>query len=252
MRKRITKMKNLLPKTLMFSIIGQNNDVVSNRNKRPVFLNTMARAYKYFSETKMLFNVLMKKFNHKTLAVKLYHFSLTQFKVITNIKIRVSPVLTNKKKHLADFRQENNLFSDFKTFLAGMLDKLIFSSSLCQVTDPSLSSSYNYFSVLLYSRDKRPFCLNNFSQNRSACIPRIHKNCQRFGNIFLGLLNNIRSQFDFAFEITRTALFKIIALYRPSKLLRACSDYCRYSTQTFYKTIGSVMNTNTLDFAINS
>ena len=132
-----------------------------------MFLNTVARTNKYFFETKMLFNVLMKKFNHKTPAVKLYHFSFTQLKVIDDIKICVRPVLANKKKHFANFWQMNNLFRDLKAFLAGESNKFVFSSSLCQVTYPGFSSSDDYLSVSLYSSNKLPFCFNNLIY---ACI----------------------------------------------------------------------------------
>ena len=72
-------MTNLLTEAFEAFWSRQGDQVVSDHDKGPVCLDALPRTHKHVAEGQMLFDVLVKDLDSKTLTVKTDHFRFVHF-----------------------------------------------------------------------------------------------------------------------------------------------------------------------------
>ena len=242
-------MTNLLTEAFEMFWSRQGNQVVGDHDKDPVCLDALPRPHKHVAEGQMLFDVLVKDLDSKTLAVKTDHLGFGHLKIVGNQKpCFFGAALGNKEKHCSDSGQMDLSFGDLQLALFGNADSFVCPRSLGQVTDDGFLA-VDFQNAVAFDRcDKSPTCFDNRNEDGRAGIPAVHQHDDRGPNSLAKIAKNFLAQLDFAFEFVLGAGgFGTIAFYRPGQPLSGDLQNASHGTLAFDQSLGRMVNPHALD-----
>jgi len=241
-------MTNLLSETFQSRLRGQGDEVVSDRQNRPVCLDACPGAHKHFPKAQMLFDVLVKGFDRKTLGVNPRHFGFRHVELVGDKETMLASETGDKKFDSPHLRKPDDLGSDPVLFFLGDSHPFVTHPPLGQKMDGDFHSVEENVTVLFQGRDKSPTRLLDRIENRSAGIPGVHDDRKPSWEKAKGLFQDLQSQIDFAFESLRRAnFFGPIAAKGEDKPQGSGFDQSCDRTQTLLKSFGRMMQPQAFD-----
>lgn len=253
-RNYVSEMTDLLTKSLARAWSRQGNQVVSDHDKSPVCLDAFPGAHKHVAEGQMLFDVLVKDFDSKTLTVKLDHLRFGHVPIVGDQKPHFfGAALGDEQKDSSHLGQPDEFLGDLEFSFPGKPNGFVSPRSLGQMTDDDFLAAYFQNTIALESRNESPTCFYNRIEDRGAGIPAVHKNTDRGPQLILKACKNLDSQIDFAFESSLGAKgFGLITANRPSQALRSHFQDASHSALSFDQSVGRMMDAETLNlFALS-
>ena len=243
-----SEMTNLLTKTFQSRFGRQRDEVVSDRKNRPVCLDAFPRSHKHLAETQMLFDVLVKGLDGKTLHVNLDHLGFAHLQVVGDKETIRAAHSGNEKFDLSDSGQPDELRSDFEILLCGNPDPGISHPSLGQKRHGYFDPVQENISILFESGYENSTRLLNRIENGSAAVPGVHDHRKSPRKQKKCFPENFQSQGHFAFESSRSADFFGFVSSKGKDLTQGSSFQNRcHRTQTLGQSLSGVMKSQALN-----
>ena len=241
-------MANLLTETFQSRFGGQYDEVVGDRKNRPVCLDAVPGSHKHLAETQMLFDVLVKGLDGKTLGINFDHLGFGHLQVVGDKETIRTAHAGNKKFDLPDSGQPDELGSDFERLFCGNPDSGINHPSLGQKRHGYFDPVEENISILLESGYKNSTRLLNGIENGSTAIPGVHDHRQTSREQKKGFCENFQGKRHFAFESSRGAcFFGFVSLQGKDQTQRAVFQNGCHGAQSFGQSLSRVMESEALD-----
>jgi len=250
MQNGVSEMTNPLTKTPEMFWNRQGDQVVGDHDNRPVCLDALPGTHKHVAEGQVLFDVLVKDFDSKTLAVKSNHLGFAHREAVRNQKPGfLRSAFRDKEKHGSNLGQVNDSLGNLELSVSGKTDGLVSPRSLGQVTDDG-SFAVDLQNPVAFDRShKRPPRFDNRKKNRSASIPAVHQNGNGSMKLLTKVLKNGLRQFDLAFERTfGTRGLGPVSLNCPSQPLACNLQYTGDSALALRQATRRVVDSQSFDF----
>ena len=244
----ISEMANFLTETFQSRYGGQSDEVVSDRQNRPVCLDACPGTHKHFPEAEMLLDVLVKSLDGKALGINFDHLGFGHLQIVGDKETVSAARAGNKKPDLPDLRQPNQAGSDSEVLLFGNPDAFVSPRSLGQKRHGSFDAVQENISILFESGYENPARLLNGIENRSATIPSIHDDGKSLGKKEKSFAENLQSKSDLAFENAWSAGFLgAVSSKSKDQTQRAGFQKRCDGTHPFDQSLAGMMKSETLN-----
>ena len=244
----ISEMTNLLTETFQSRFGGQSDEVVGDRQNRPVCLDAFPGSHKHFPEAEVLLDVLVKSLDGKALGVNFDHLGFGHLQIVGDKETINAANAGNKKSDLPDLRQPDHAGSDSEILLFGNPDAFVSPRSPGQKRHGSFDAVQENISILLESGYENPTRLLNRIENGRAGIPGIHDDCQPAGEQEESFPENFQSQRDFAFEGARgTSFLGPVSPKSKDQAQRTRFQETSHGAQSFCQALGGMMKPDPLN-----
>ena len=241
-------MTNLLAETFQSRFGGQGDEVVRDRQNRPVCLDALPGSHKHFPEAEVLLDVLVKNLDQKALRINLHHLGFAHLNIVGDKETIMISCVGNKKFDRPHLRQPDHAGSNSEKLLFGNPDAFVNHPSLGQKRHGDFDAIQENVTILFQGRDEDSTRFLNGVENRGAGIPGIHNNGQSSGKKEKSFPENLQSQSDFAFESARqTGFLGPVSPKGEDQAQGARFQKASYGTQSFCQTLGGMVKSEPLD-----
>ena len=244
----ISEMTYFLAKTFQSRFGGQSDEIVSDRQNRPVCLDAVPGSHKHLAEAEVLLDVLVKDFDRKALRVKFHHLGLGHFQIVGDKETIIAGCARNKKSDVPDPGKPDEQRGDLEILLFGNPDAFVNPPSLGQKRHGRFDAVEENVTILFQSAYEDSARFLNGIENRRTGIPGVHHHDKSSRKQQKSFSQNLERQSDFAFESARSAGF--LGPVSPKSKDQAQGTRFQktsYGAQSFHQPLGSMMKPNALD-----